>query len=59
MTDHEIDHDSAATARPGHSVDDDLLTIAPTDSGWSVYSEGCAPPYGTSSEFENDASEDV
>ncbi len=59
MTDHEIDHDSAATARPGHSVDDDLLTIAPTDSGWSVYSEGWAPPYGTSAEFETDASEDV
>lgn len=59
MTNKEIDHDSPVIAGRSNSVDDGLLTVAPTGPGWSVYSEGWAPPYGTTADFETDASEDV
>ena len=59
MTDRNIDQNSVATPTLGGSASDRLLTVAPTDPGWNVYSEGWAPPYGTSADFETDASEDV
>ena len=60
MTDQQgNDRDSAVHMGPSESVDDSRLTVAPTDPGWRVYSEGWAPPYGSSADFETDASEDV
>ncbi len=59
MTDNEIDQHSAASARGDEVVNDRLPTVVATDGGWSVYSEGWAPPYGTSADFEIDASKDV
>lgn len=59
MSNKDLDQNPSAAAERSESVDGGLLMVTPTDPGWSVFSEGWAPPYGTSADFETDASEDV
>ena len=59
MTENGLDHDAAEDAGPSEPVDERQFTVAAADANWNVYSEGWAPPYGTSVDFESDASVDA
>lgn len=59
MTNNEPDHNSPANLGPSEPIDNRQFTVASTDASWSVYSEGWAPSYGTSADFESDLAADA